>query len=305
MGWSGKIIDASKNLVTNKKRALKAYYAAAELLWYLSGSKEIDMIKRYAPQYERFAEDGIAHGAYGHRWRHNPGWNEKSAGTGMSQLVAVAKFLKENRRTRQAVVTMWDSGDLMHAIKGDRKDLPCTVSLQFLRRNRKLHAVCYMRSNDAWLGLPYDVYCFTSVQKLVADFLGVKVGTYSHCVGSMHLYERDLDKAAKVLFEYEYNHQGSGSPDLFNVENSMHDKDANLTSAISRSTSVEKIVRTVGDLSIVDDLPQKTLLTDCVRACARKVLIDAGEHVKASQVMGGMSTGALRTLSSRDFMKKG
>jgi len=57
-----------------------------------------------------------------------------------------------------------------------------------------------MRSNDAWLGLPYDVFCFTTLQKIVAAALGIECDWYQHQVGSMHLYGRNVRKTRNVEF---------------------------------------------------------------------------------------------------------
>ena len=49
-----------------------------------------------------------------------------------------------------------------------------------------------MRSNDLWLGFPFDVFQFANMQVLMAMELGVELGTYTHIAGSLHLYERDF-----------------------------------------------------------------------------------------------------------------
>ena len=51
-----------------------------------------------------------------------------------------------------------------------------------------------MRSNDAWLGFPYDVFTFTTIQKILANCLGLRAGRYVHLVGSFHIYVSDLPK---------------------------------------------------------------------------------------------------------------
>src|SRR5690606_26043016 len=51
-----------------------------------------------------------------------------------------------------------------------------------------------MRSNDLWLGLPYDIMMFTRLQSAMAWALGVRVGKYVHTTFSLHLYERDIPK---------------------------------------------------------------------------------------------------------------
>lgn len=58
-----------------------------------------------------------------------------------------------------------------------------------------------MRSNDAYLGLPHDVFCFTMLQEIVARSLSHEIGTYRHFVGSMHLYDRDRDHASELISE--------------------------------------------------------------------------------------------------------
>lgn len=183
LGWSGRLTDVSCNFLACKRRALCPTYASAELLWYLSRSSSVDELLPYAPQYERFAEpDGTAFGAYGNR----------IANCGTDQLDLAYGVLGIKPDSRQVVVSMWNVGDLCAALSGQKRDLPCTVCWQFLVRDRVLHMVAYMRSNDAWLGMPYDVYVNTVIQKLMAVSLGIETGTYTHCVGSMHLYEKNF-----------------------------------------------------------------------------------------------------------------
>ena len=69
-----------------------------------------------------------------------------------------------------------------------------------LRENR-LQLLTTMRSNDAWLGLPHDIFCFTMIQELVARSLGVELGDYMHFAGSLHLYASDIEKAARFQNE--------------------------------------------------------------------------------------------------------
>ena len=218
-GYAFKLSDIDFPLAT--VRGASTTYAAAETLWYLSGSDSIELVQAYAPQYSRFAQPGtdIAHGAYGARLQRSQAFvaTADSFDTKyQSQLVAAIKLLREQPNTRQCILGFWDTGDLLHALKGDVRDIPCTVSLQFLLRDGQLHAVTYMRSNDIWLGMPYDVFAFTTFQRIVAEALEVEPGTYTHCVGSMHLYDRNTDQAVAALNEndrqeYEFKPKGLGN----------------------------------------------------------------------------------------------
>ena len=56
-----------------------------------------------------------------------------------------------------------------------------------------------MRSNDVWLGLPYDVFCFTSIQCLISEEIGIPLGWYQHQVGSLHVYDANKAKTQRSL----------------------------------------------------------------------------------------------------------
>lgn len=162
----------------------------AELCWYLSGTNAAEPILFYLPRYKVDVEtDGRIHGAYGPRL----------FGTGPdARLQAIIELLKASSASRRAVVQIFDHSDLG---PGRHKDIPCTCTLQFLLRHDEVHLVVNMRSNDAFLGLPHDVFAFTMIQELVARSLGVEVGRYIHMVGSLHLYERNRKEVDSYIGE--------------------------------------------------------------------------------------------------------
>lgn len=160
-----------------------------ELLWILAGSNALDFIQYYIRGYAQSSDDEkTIHGAYGPRIRGQHPNN---------QLERVISSLKDKPDSRQAVVQLFDHHDTLEY----HSDIPCTCTLQFVIRDRRLHMLTSMRSNDAWLGLPHDVFTFTMIQELVARSLGVELGEYRHAIGSLHLYERDNKKAIRYLDE--------------------------------------------------------------------------------------------------------
>ena len=166
-----------------------------ETLWYLSGSDDLKHIEYYIPGYRKFIDaspqDERAPGAYGPRLF---GGGEASQ---MAQLVAMLKKKQGKSDTRQALAQVFRQSDL----RDSSGDIPCTTALQFLPRRGMLHMIVTMRSNDAYLGFPHDVFAFTFMQELVARQLGLELGTYSHFVGSLHLYERDEENAREYIKE--------------------------------------------------------------------------------------------------------
>lgn len=160
-----------------------------ELLWILAGSNALDFIEHYISEYRKSSDDErTIHGAYGPRMFGEPP---------NDQLARVISALRGKPDSRQAVIQLFDRRDTLEY----HSDIPCTCSMQFVIRDRRLHMMTSMRSNDAWLGLPHDVFAFTMIQELVARSLDVKLGEYRHSVGSLHLYERDERKAVRYLEE--------------------------------------------------------------------------------------------------------
>jgi thymidylate synthase len=93
------------------------------------------------------------HGGYGPRlFRHRAG----------NQVQSAIEALKRGPSTRRAVVQIFDAED----VASRHKEVPCTCTLQFLVRRQRLHMLVSMRSNDAYKGLPHDVFCFTMLQEI-------------------------------------------------------------------------------------------------------------------------------------------
>ena len=171
------IKDPTQNILKSDIRKLPMRYAVGELLWYLSGNNKLDAIKRYSKAWESLSDDGeTINSAYGYRIFEQFGFD---------QWEYVKGLLKKDPNTRQAVIHIKDASNK------PTKDTPCTVSLQFLLRDGKLNLTVYMRSNDIWLGFPYDVFSFTCMQIIMAFELGVEIGEYTHIAGSLHLYTRN------------------------------------------------------------------------------------------------------------------
>lgn len=68
-------------------------------------------------------------------------------------------------------------------------------------RGRRLLMFTNMRSNDAFIGLPHDIFAFTMLQEMVARALRLEPGSYSHAVGSLHLYKANREAARRYLKE--------------------------------------------------------------------------------------------------------
>jgi thymidylate synthase len=166
----------------------RPFSCLGELCWYLAGTNDIQFIQYYVPDYSHYADGGVVYGAYGPRlfnWR------------GVNQFAAITTLLRMRPCSRKGVIQLFDASDLLD----NHSDIPCTCTLQFMIRQGALHLFTNMRSNDAFLGLPHDVFAFTMLQEIMARALDVELGTYKHAVGSLHLYDKDGRSARQFLEE--------------------------------------------------------------------------------------------------------
>lgn len=176
--------NPTKNIMTNQVRKLSMRYAIGEMLWYLSGNPELKAIQNYTKAWDRMSDNGKTVNS-------NYGYLIKDA-YGFDQYEYCKQLLIKDKNSRQAIIHIKMPRD---TIENPTKDLNCTVCLQFIVRDGKLYCTTYMRSNDLWLGFPYDVFQFTCIQIRMAMELGLDIGSYTHIAGSLHMYERDFKKA--------------------------------------------------------------------------------------------------------------
>lgn len=179
-----RIINPDRMPLAASGRVFRHAITAAEGLSLVGQTSVPEIVVDRVGAFRKFLKRSVFWGAYGPRVAGDVG--------------NLVELLKGDPDSRQAVLTLFDSDrDLGRT---DQLDLPCTVAIQFLVR-RGLEMRVYMRSNDAWLGLPYDLGQFTMLQAAVAQALGLPMGEYVHNAGSMHIYDRDVERAQMIAHD--------------------------------------------------------------------------------------------------------
>lgn len=191
-------VAMAQPVVTIEERKMGFKFMAAEAHWILSGDNRVENIVPYAQGIGRFSDDGYRfQGAYG------PKVTE--------QLRYVVESLVADRDTRQAVLTIWRENPR------PSKDIPCTISLQFIIRDGMIHTIANMRSSDLWLGWVYDVFNFTMITAWVAlryrerlaeinpnaplPTPAPKLGKLFLNAGSQHIYEHNVDACRQIIHD--------------------------------------------------------------------------------------------------------
>ncbi len=181
-GATLELLYPDHNLLISRKRHLNYHFGVAEWLWMLHGLNDVKTISAYNSKIGAYSDDGETfYGAYGPSL--------------VRDLPRVVELLLRDPDSRQAIVQTWKTDALSYKTK----DVPCTVTWHFMLRKRELELQVFMRSNDLWLGFPYDVFNFTQIQRWVAAQLNVAPGRYRHTVGSLHIYERDIPAIEDLL----------------------------------------------------------------------------------------------------------
>lgn len=187
-------------VVTCPGRQMGYRFLAAEAAWILSGDNRVSSIAPYAKHIKQFSDDGISYfGAYGPPF--------------VEQASYVADSLYRDPMTRQAVMTIWRQRPR------ETKDVPCTVALQWVCRDKSLHCIATMRSSDAWLGWVYDVFNFSMMSAYTLLLLrqrdygtrlveqmhwrDVELGNLYLTAGSQHLYSIDWERAKECIARNE------------------------------------------------------------------------------------------------------
>lgn len=177
--------DITQNIVS--VRGISPSYLFGELLWYFNGDNSLEFISQFSSFWNGLSDDGkTCNSAYGYLIQEAHGFN---------QIEKVIEILKEDPLSRRAKINI----NVPNPLVKETKDEPCTMSLHFMIRKNNLDCTVIMRSNDIWFGFPYDVAFFTELQKYIARELGVGYGWYTHFAVSLHMYDRDADKLAKIV----------------------------------------------------------------------------------------------------------
>lgn len=192
--------------VTTKKLAWKTM--ASELLWFISGSTNINDLKAIYPQnriwdgnYQDYVKrrgldstshDGDMGRVYGSQWRR---W-ETVNGRRIDQLQEAIDTLTANPNSRRIIVNAWNPGE----VATDEVALPpCHNFFQFYVAQGKLSLHMYQRSADMFLGVPFNIASYSLLLHMIAHLTGLKAHEFIHTMGDAHIYLDAIDQVKEQL----------------------------------------------------------------------------------------------------------
>lgn len=165
----------------------------AETFWVMAGMDVLDpYMSMYLPRAKDYSDDGGVtwYGAYGVRMHDH------------DQVNSVVKTFKdEGLDTRRAVMSIYhaEKDSVANRPEG-AKDIPCNNLLHFYVRDGKLNCNAFSRSGDVVWGLTnINIFEWTVLMEHIAQEIGVDVGTYSHFVTNLHIYDFTKSQCENVV----------------------------------------------------------------------------------------------------------
>ncbi len=189
--------------VTTKKLVWKSMLS--ELLWFISGSDNINDLKKIYPHnklwdgnYEDYLnrlglrENGGSMGRiYGVQWRH---W--RGAERTVDQLHEAIDLIRRSPDSRRMIVNAWNAAEVAP------KDValpPCHSFFQFYVAEGRLSLQMYQRSCDMFLGVPLNIASYSLLLHMVARITRLEPGEFIHTLADAHIYLNHLDAVQEQL----------------------------------------------------------------------------------------------------------
>jgi len=190
-----RFLDPRQRLIDPPGRNLNFAYCVVEALDILM-NKNPGLAPKFVKRLENWMVDGKFPGHYGIRMHiGHPSRLTRPYPAIPWQLQRCYAELHDRPTSRRATVTIHNPVyEDYHS-----KDVACTMDLQFLIRDGKLHCIAHMRSNDLLWGFCYDTWLFQFLQESMAAWLQVELGYYYHIAGSLHFYHERHKAIDKIL----------------------------------------------------------------------------------------------------------
>lgn len=138
---------------------------------------------------------------YGHQWINWGGdWSpEKGSSKGINQIKQIIDLLKKSPASRRAVLSAWNVTALPNMALP-----PCHILYMFKvtdhdKKKKKLNCKMVMRSNDMFLGSPFNIMSTAVLTILISRALDMLPGKIAISISDAHLYLNHLDQAKEQL----------------------------------------------------------------------------------------------------------
>lgn len=212
-------IEHNVPLLTSKRVAWKS--CIEELLWFMRGDTDANILKRKNVNIwngnsskEFLTNVGLGHleegdcGAnYSFQWRYfgqnyincNTKYQKK---TKYDQINNIINKLITDPYSRRIFLSAWNPLDIDNTVLP-----PCHVSAQFYVDNQNgLSCHMYQRSCDVFLGLPFNIFSYTTLTYILAKKCGFVPRKLVISLGDTHIYTNHIEQVKEQLNRPVYSY---------------------------------------------------------------------------------------------------
>jgi thymidylate synthase len=190
-------------VLTTKRIHLKS--VVYELLWFLQGNTNIEYLRANGVSiWDEWAdENGNLGPVYGYQWRYWP----TPDGRKIDQISQVIDQIRKNPNSRRLMVTAMNIADYPdesispseNARRGKMALAPCHAFFQFYVAEGKLSTFVYCRSQDTFLGTPFNWASYALLTHMVAHQCDLAPGDLVWAGGDCHIYLNHLEQVDTLL----------------------------------------------------------------------------------------------------------
>lgn len=189
-----------------------------ELLWFLRGETDAKILRDQGVKIwdanssrEFLDKRGLQHlpegdigSGYGFNWRHFGAQyntcNDDYTGEGFDQIEYICNTLKTDPYSRRIFLSAWNP-----AVMETTALPPCHLSAQFyVSADKQLSCHMYQRSNDQFLGQPWNMLSYTALTYLFAKKCEMSPKELIISCGDSHIYKDHLKQVEELLCRTPY-----------------------------------------------------------------------------------------------------
>ena len=127
---------------------------------------------------------------YGKQWRSWAG----ADGETYDQIKYIIDEIKRNPDSRRLLCNAWSISEL-----ASQQLPPCHYAFQFYVLEGKLSCMFNMRSNDVFLGLPFNIASYALLTHLIAHECGLEVGELIYTGADVHIYSNHIEQVKEQM----------------------------------------------------------------------------------------------------------
>ena len=176
-----KIVDQEKNIKP---------YTKEEFIEQIKTFGQAGYRYHKNPYYYQLGDLGLIYGAQWRKW----GADETNKG-GIDQIKNLVDGIKSNTFSRRHILAAWNVAEI------ENMGLPpChPFSQYYVSNDKKLSCAVTIRSNDLFLGAPFNIASYALLTHMLSHVCGLGVGDLIVSIGDAHIYLNHVEQVKEQL----------------------------------------------------------------------------------------------------------